>query len=115
MLRLQDSLTLVIPLVHVIEGRDATTRVDRPCHRSKSFASGITLDEAEYEVLIYLICINMSLGSTVITQLERFSKVPVYIGRRETTGGDSVLISPVKMDELIAMYERAYAQPAKPV
>lgn len=50
----------------------------------------------------------MSLNNTIITQLKRFCKVSVYVGERESTTTDSVSVSPVKLDELVAMYEKIY-------
>lgn len=48
----------------------------------------------------------MSPSNTIITQLKSFSKVLVYVDERESTRMDSVSISPVKLDELGAMYEK---------
>ncbi len=50
----------------------------------------------------------MSLSNSVITQLKRFSKVPVYVGAKESAVTESITISPVKLDELISMYEKIY-------
>lgn len=51
----------------------------------------------------------MSLSNSINLQLKRFSKVPVYVGARESVVVDSVSISLVKMDELLSMYEKIYA------
>lgn len=40
--------------------------------------------------------------------MKRFSKLPVYVGARESMYTDSISISPVKLDELVDMYEKMY-------
>lgn len=51
----------------------------------------------------------MSLNDTIIEKLKMFSNVPVYLGERETMTTESISISPVKLDELVGMYEKIYA------
>ena len=51
----------------------------------------------------------MSISNSVITSLKEFASVPVYVGERQNIGEDSILISPVKMDELVNMYNDLYA------
>lgn len=50
----------------------------------------------------------MSLSSNVIEQLKKHSVVPDYISERQYTTNHSILISPVKLYELISSYETIY-------
>ncbi|KAK0888904.1 hypothetical protein LTR91_023581 [Friedmanniomyces endolithicus] len=45
----------------------------------------------------------------IIASLKRASNVPVFVGQRETIVQDSILISSVKLNELLAMYDDLYA------
>lgn len=50
----------------------------------------------------------MTLSNDIIAELRKLANVPVFMGEREMTSGDSIVISPVKLDELVCMYERLY-------
>lgn len=50
----------------------------------------------------------MSLSNSVVSELKRFSNVPVFVGSRESTTADSISISPVKLDELVTIYPKIH-------
>ncbi|KAJ4307973.1 hypothetical protein N0V84_012378 [Fusarium piperis] len=52
---------------------------------------------------------TMSLSDVIITKLKEFSNVPVYVGEKESTLTDSISISPVKLDELVTIYESVHS------
>jgi hypothetical protein len=51
----------------------------------------------------------MSITNNIVASLKKISNVPVYDGQREAMSGDSILLSSVKMNELVGMYEDLYA------
>lgn len=50
----------------------------------------------------------MSLTNTIIAALEEVALVPVYVGERQRFGEDSILISSIKLDELVGIYTDLY-------
>lgn len=50
----------------------------------------------------------MALSTTVIASLKSISNVPVYIGQREGDDEQSIVISAIKLNELVDMYEDLY-------
>jgi hypothetical protein len=50
----------------------------------------------------------MSMNRNIIESLRSIAKVPVYLGEREAMSGQSILISQVKMSEVVAMYKGLY-------
>lgn len=51
----------------------------------------------------------MSTNTAIVGQLRRFAKVLVYVGERESVTTQSISVSPVKLDELVSMYDKIYA------
>ncbi|KAK2598040.1 hypothetical protein QQS21_005817 [Conoideocrella luteorostrata] len=74
--------------MHAIKNSDVMEYEKEDEHWSENFSSNITIDE-----------------------VEKFSTVPVYVGDKESIAVDSVSISPVKLDELVQMYEKMYHSP----
>ncbi|KAK6436900.1 hypothetical protein LTR95_006904 [Oleoguttula sp. CCFEE 5521] len=53
--------------------------------------------------------ITMSISNAVISALKSVSNVPVFVGQREITTETSILLSSVKLNELLGMYQELYA------
>lgn len=51
----------------------------------------------------------MSLSNNIISSLKAVSNVPVFVGQRESMAQDSILISSVKLNEMLSMYKELYA------
>ncbi len=51
----------------------------------------------------------MSISNNIIASLKTVSNVPVFVGQRESVAQDSILLSSVKLNELIVMYDDLYA------
>ena len=48
----------------------------------------------------------MSLSSTIVTRLRDLATVPVCVGKRESMLGNSIVVSMIKVDSFVMMYDK---------